>query len=89
MSIISACVQSVRLRTSHVCVLLAVAIAGLFVLRPTLGLDTGRFVLLGMLEVAPLVIPGVFKAALINPSGANQRVGAVLPGRIGRNVLAP
>ncbi|MEM7251271.1 MAG: permease [Pseudomonadota bacterium] len=63
-------------------------IAGLFVLRPTLGLDTGRFVLLGMLDVAPLVIPGVLLAAWITASGATERVGMVFRGRMGRSVLA-
>ena len=47
---------------------------------PQLFADTLYFVLAGMLEVAPLVIPGILISAWVNASGAGDRIRKVFEG---------
>ncbi|MEE8156722.1 MAG: permease [Gammaproteobacteria bacterium] len=44
--------------------------------------STGAFVTLSLVEVAPLVIPGILLAAWVSASGAGDRVAEVFNGRI-------
>lgn len=44
--------------------------------------STGAFVVLGLFEVAPLVIPGIILAAWVSASGAGDRIAEVFNGRV-------
>lgn len=63
----------------------AAAIAA--VLHPVTALETARFVIDGLVAVAPLVIPGIFVAAWVTASGAGGKVAAVFNGHVVRTVL--
>ncbi|WP_136657663.1 permease [Nitratireductor sp. XY-223] len=63
--------------------LAAVALATAALLRPGQTLDTARFVALSLVEVAPLIIPGILLAAWVAASGAGDRVA----GLFGRRML--
>ena len=43
---------------------------------------TARFVLWGLIEVAPLVVPGILLAAWVSASGAGDRIAEVFNGRV-------
>lgn len=51
-------------------------------------LNTAKFVLWGLVVVAPLVIPGILLAAWIIASGADSHIAAAFDGRTLRTVLA-
>lgn len=80
-------VQRVRPTAKQVYGFLAVILAVLIARQPELALETARFVVLGMVHVAPLVIPGILLAAWITASGASDRVAAVFRGRTLQTVL--
>ena len=67
--------------TKHVYAVLAAMLVVLIIWRPGLALQTGQFVVYGMLSVTPLVVPGILLAAWIAASGASGRVAAVFRGR--------
>ncbi|WP_306131944.1 permease [Roseivivax marinus] len=54
---------------------------GVIVLEPETVLSTLVFVLHGLLEVAPLVIPGILLAAWVTASGASSHVAKAFEGR--------
>lgn len=54
---------------------------GVIVLAPEAVLSTLVFVLRGLLEVTPLVIPGILLAAWVTASGASSHVAEVFEGR--------
>jgi len=64
------------------------AVALAVALEPGLALATARFVLAGLLEVAPFVVPGIVLAAWLVASGASRQVAAALQGRVVYAVLA-
>ena len=86
--IVSEIVQSARPTVRHVYALLGLTLLGLAALRPAFAIETVRVVLLGILHVAPLVIPGILLAAWITASGASDRVASVFSGRTAQTVLA-
>ncbi len=56
--------------------------------RPVLAWQTFMFVIYGLADVAPIVIPGVLLAAWIVASGASDRVAALFQGRIVQSIIA-
>lgn len=73
---------------------LAVCIGGFALLAlvtaiwPEHAMGAAIFVVLGLVAVAPIVIPGIVLAAWIIASGADSRIAGVFEGRTGRTVLA-
>ena len=63
--------------------LAAVAFAAAALLWPAAALDTGRFVARSLVDVAPLIVPGIVLAAWVTASGAGDRVA----GLFGRRML--
>ncbi|HKJ52728.1 MAG TPA: permease [Gammaproteobacteria bacterium] len=57
-------------------------------LWPSRFAETAGFVLRGMIEVAPLVVPGILVSAWINASGAAGRVRQVFDGRRSMAIFA-
>ncbi|WP_199899384.1 permease [Sneathiella glossodoripedis] len=55
---------------------------------PEQALNTLQFVAIGLLDIAPLVIPGIVIAAWIIASGADAQVAAVFEGRTVQTVIA-
>lgn len=55
---------------------------------PGHALDAAKFVVSGLIAVAPLVIPGIGLAAWIIASGADARIATVFDGKTGRAVVA-
>lgn len=74
-------VQSTRPRMAHVYGFMGLALAVLVVRDPTYALEVAKFVMLGLIHVAPLVIPGILLAAWITASGASRHVAKVFHGR--------
>jgi uncharacterized membrane protein YraQ (UPF0718 family) len=70
-----------------------IAIAGMAVLaaaaawNPAALVQTVRFVLVSLLQVAPLVVPGIVLAAWITASGAGGRIALAFNGHVLRTVL--
>ncbi|MEM7320204.1 MAG: permease [Pseudomonadota bacterium] len=73
--------QTTRPRTKAIYFALCAAMAAATLTYPAFVLDTARFVLLGLVHVAPLIIPGVMLSAWITASGASDRVADVFHGR--------
>ncbi len=71
----------------HLMVLSVLAVAGAAFWHPDLVWDTVSFVALGMIHVAPLVIPGIVLAAWITASGASSHVASVFHGRTVQTVV--
>lgn len=70
-------------------ILLMVVLTGLLAIRwPDAAWETARFVISGMIDVAPMVMPGILLAAWITASGAGDRVAGVFNGRTLETVLA-
>ncbi|MDX1400748.1 MAG: permease [Kiloniellales bacterium] len=61
-------------------------LAGLLV-APHLVWATTEFVVLGLVEVAPLVIPGILLAAWVSASGAGDRIAETFNDRMHRSVI--
>lgn len=57
-------------------------------LWPGHGLATATFVFWGLIEVAPIVVPGIILAAWIIASGADARIAGVFDGRTLQTVFA-
>lgn len=57
-------------------------------LWPGQALEMARFVALGLVSVAPLVIPGILLAAWIMASGADQHIARAFEGRVVYAVVA-
>lgn len=85
---VSDIVQSKRPRARYFYILLAVFAAGWIAWHPAFVMETAKFVVLGMIHVAPLVIPGIVLAAWITASGAGDHVAAVFHGRPVQTVIA-
>ncbi|MCY6382878.1 permease [Hoeflea prorocentri] len=60
----------------------ALAALLLIVFMPVQVLETGRFVIYGLVDVAPLVIPGIVLAAWVSASGGADVVSRHLGGRL-------
>jgi len=65
-----------------------VAVLGLTLWSPVQAFETLKFVLWGMLEVSPLVIPGMIISAWVNASGAGGRIARVFEGNRTSAILA-
>lgn len=61
--------------------LVAAALCGLVLWQPALAWETARFVINGMIDVTPIVIPGILLAAYITASGASDRIAGLFHGR--------
>lgn len=66
---------------------LVAGLAAALVLAPGHALATARFVVIGFIDVAPLVIPGVLLAAWIMASGASDRVAKAMQGRTAVSIV--
>lgn len=77
-----------RPKAHHVYTLLGAALLVAVLWQPSLALQTVAFVAVGMIHVAPLVVPGILLAAWITASGAGDRVAAVFQGRTIQTVVA-
>ena len=75
-------------RVGHVYALLILTLLGLVLWQPALALETAVFVAIGIVHVAPLVIPGILLAAWITASGAGDRVADVFQGRTTQTIVA-
>lgn len=64
------------------CVLLALLFA------PAQLWETAGFVWYGLLEVAPLVVPGILLAAWVSASGAGDRIADIFNGHLGFTIFA-
>ena len=84
---VSEFVQMARLGAMQVYALLAATLLGLVIWQPGCALDTARFVVIGMINVTPLVIPGILLAAWITASGASDQVAAVFHGRTVQTIV--
>ena len=80
-------IQMARPGTKHFYILLAATFVALILWRPGFALETAQFVVIGMIHVAPLVIPGILLAAWITASGASDHVSAVFHGRTVQTVI--
>ena len=58
-----------------------------FLLWPSLFVETATFVLTGMVEVSPLVIPGILISAWVNASGAGGRIRQAFDGNQVKAIL--
>lgn len=85
---VSEIVQRARPGARHVYALLAVALAVLIFRQPAMALETAQFVVLGMIDVVPLVVPGILLAAWIMASGASDYVSTAFQGRTLQTVFA-
>lgn len=85
---VSEIVQLARPRAWHFWALGVGMLFALMLWQPGFMLDTGRFSVLGMIHVLPLVIPGILLAAWITASGASDQVAAVFQGRTLQTVIA-
>ncbi len=81
-------IQATRPNARGVYLLIAIAIAALILSWTELAWETAGFVIGGMLDVMPIVIPGIMLAAWITASGASDRVAAVFHGRPVQAVIA-
>lgn len=81
-------VRSARPSAAQIYLVLAVTLAVLAVWQPVYARETLVFVVMGMVQVMPIVIPGILLAAWIMASGAGDRVAAVFQGRTVQTVLA-
>lgn len=52
------------------------------------ALSTAEFVVTGLIDVAPIVIPGILVAAWIIASGADGSIAAVFDGRLSYSTIA-
>ncbi|WP_112320763.1 permease [Oceanibium sediminis] len=84
---VSEIIQYARPGAKHVYILLAATMIALTFWRPGFALETAWFVILGMIHVAPLVVPGILLAAWITASGASDQVAAVFHGRRVQSVI--
>ena len=64
-----------------------VALAALAAWKPAGFLETLRFVAVSLVQVSPLVVPGILLAAWITASGAGGRIALAFNGHIFRTVL--
>ncbi len=81
-------IQATRPTARGVYLLIAIAIAVFVLWRADLASETARFVVGGMLEVMPIVVPGIMLTAWITASGASDRVAAVFHGRPFQAIMA-
>ncbi|MES0862957.1 permease [Ruegeria sp. SCPT10] len=65
-----------------------VLLSGVCLIWPEHSANTAKFVVLGLIVVAPIVIPGIFLAAWIIASSADTHIAAAFEGRTMRTVLA-
>lgn len=63
-------------------------LAGVGLALPEHAADAARFVVWGLIAVAPIVIPGIVLAAWIIASGADTQIAGAFEGRTLRTVLA-
>jgi hypothetical protein len=81
-------IQATRPAARGVYLLIAIAIAVFVLWWGDLAWETAGFVVGGMLEVMPIVVPGIMLAAWITASGASNRVAAVFHGRPVQAIMA-
>lgn len=67
--------------------LLGLTVAGTLV-WPSQAWEMARFVILGLVSVAPLVIPGIFLSAWMMASGADAHIARAFEGRLVTAILA-
>jgi len=84
---VSEFIQIAQPRAKHVLILLGATLVALILWQPGFALETAKFVVLGMIDVTPLVIPGILLAAWITASGASAQVAAVFHGRTLQTVI--
>ncbi|MEO1505931.1 MAG: permease [Pseudomonadota bacterium] len=85
---VSEIVQLAQPGARRIYAFLIAALLALILWRPGFALEIAQFVVLGMVHVAPLVIPGVLLAAWITASGAGDHVAAVFHGRPAQTIIA-
>ena len=72
----------------HVYALLVLILLTLALRQPDLAFETSWFVGVGIIHVAPMIIPGIVLAAWMTASGAGDRVASIFQGRIVETVVA-
>ncbi|MDJ1006820.1 MAG: permease [Paracoccaceae bacterium] len=84
----SALMHAARPEARHGCAIGVLVLVVLVLLYPVFALDTAYFVAVGLVHVAPLVLPGILLAAWITASGASDSVASVFQGRTWQTVFA-
>ncbi|MEM7303052.1 MAG: permease [Pseudomonadota bacterium] len=72
----------------HIYALLVVTPLVLVLWQPELALETSWIVGVGIVHVAPMIIPGVLLAAWMTASGAGNRVASIFQGRTIQTIVA-
>lgn len=85
---VSQLTRSSKFADRRVYPVLGLALLAAALWQPLLAWQTAAFVATSMLEVAPIVVPGVLLAAWITASGAGDRVSSLSRGRTVPAVLA-
>ncbi|QBK30168.1 permease [Roseitalea porphyridii] len=81
-------IRATRPTVRHVYGALAVILVALIAWQPVLARDTVIFAVTGLIDVTPIVIPGVLLAAWMMASGASDRVARLFEGRTVHTVVS-
>ncbi|MEM8774002.1 MAG: permease [Pseudomonadota bacterium] len=81
-------VRVAKPKMGHIYALLVLTLLALMLWQPELAFETSIFVAIGVVHVAPMIIPGVLLAAWMTASGAGERVASVFQGRIVQTIVA-
>lgn len=71
----------------HIYALFVLTLLGLVFWQPKLALETVFFAVIGIVHVAPLIVPGILLAAWITSSGAGEKVAAVFQGHTVQTIV--
>ena len=81
-------VRSTRPSAMQITTVVAATLIALALWQPVHARETLVFVVMGLVQITPIVIPGILLAAWIRASGASDRVVAVFHGRPVQTVMA-
>ena len=65
-----------------------ISVVAIFIAFPAKALETLAFVAISLLQVSPLVIPGILIAAWVSASGASGRIAEVFNGNLLKTIVA-
>lgn len=72
----------------HIYAVLLLMLIALVLWQPELAVETTWFVGIGIVHVAPMIIPGILLAAWMTASGASDRVASLFKGRTVQTIVA-
>ncbi|MTI02235.1 permease [Roseibium sp. RKSG952] len=83
------CALNSRNSTAKILIVAAlVSVGAISIAFPTKALETFEFVAISLLQVSPLVIPGILIAAWVSASGAGSRIAEVFNGNLFKTIVA-